>query len=295
MGQPPRVLWTFHGTAVVRDYRAALDWLGRMVGCRALEYTDNDDPMVARSGGVTWLADNGLELMQPRGPEGAPGKFLQRFGPGVYALALQVEDLEAAAAHARSCGAGVVGDLSTGFFFTQPKDTASVYLEWAGKAWTEFDPRFGAELPPPPGRPRIDAPRIAWWGAMVPDPAAAARRLRELFTPAPLLVDEPEAPPDRPAAVIGIPDGNVALYRIPEGPVRTRALWGIDTHRPRLHTIALRVGDLAATAKVLAEERIRVLRGSVAGGELVTDPADTHGIPLQWTDRDVPGDLRGAG
>lgn len=293
MNQPPRVLWTFHGTAIVRDYRAALDWLGRMVGCRALEYTDNDDPLVARSGGCTWLADNQLELMQPRSPAGAPAKFLQRFGAGVYALALQVEDHESAAEFMRSRGAGVVGDLSSGFFFTQPRDTASVYLEWAGRAWTDFDPRFGAPLPPPPVVPRIDAPRVAWWGAMVPDPSAAAARLRELWTPAPLLVDDPAAPPDRPAAVIGIPDGNLALYRMPETPERTRALWGIDSHRPRLHTIALRVRDLAATAKALSEARVRVLRGSVASGELVTDPADTHDIPFQWTDREVPGDLRG--
>jgi methylmalonyl-CoA/ethylmalonyl-CoA epimerase len=142
MSEPPRVLWTFHGTAVVRNYREALDWLGRMLGCRALEYTDNDDPLVARSGGVTWLADNGLELMQPRNPEGAPARFLQRFGPGVYALALQVKDLEAAAQHLTGRGAGIVGDPSMGFFFTQPRDTASVYLEWAANPWTEFDPRL---------------------------------------------------------------------------------------------------------------------------------------------------------
>jgi methylmalonyl-CoA/ethylmalonyl-CoA epimerase len=289
----PRVLWTFHGTAVVRDYRAALDWMGRMVGCRALEYTDNDDPMVARSGGVTWLCDNGLELMQPRSPEGAPARFLERFGPGVYALALQVEDLDAAAAHLRAKRAEVVGDLASGFFFTQPRDTASVYLEWAAKPWTEFDPRFGAPAPPPAGKPRIDAPRIACWAALVSDPAAAAARLRELWQPAPLLVEAHDAPPDRAAAVIGIPDGALALYRLPASAAEMRALWGLDVHKPRLHAIGLRVRDLAAVAKVLADEKVRVLRGSVADGEIVTDPRDTHGIPFVWTDRDVPGDLRG--
>jgi catechol 2,3-dioxygenase-like lactoylglutathione lyase family enzyme len=293
MMQPPRVLWTFHGTAVVRSYRTALDWLGHMLGCRALEYTDNDDPMVARSGGVTWLGDNGLELMEPRGLDGAPGRFLKRFGPGVYALALQVEDLSAAAEHMRASGAEVIGELSRGFFFTQPRDTASVYLEWAGKPWTDFDPRFGAPLPPPPGRPRIDVLRIAYWAALVPDPAAAAARLRALWEPAPLLVEQYDAPPDRPAAVIGIPDGSIALYRMPASADETRASWGLDVHRPRLHAIALRVRDLSATAKVLAEERVGVLRGSVAAGELVTDPRDTHGISFLWTDRDVPGDLRG--
>ncbi len=129
--------------------------------------------------------------------------------------------------------------------------------------------------------------------ALVPDPAAAAARLRELWMPAPLLVDAPGAPLDQPAAVIGIPDGNLALFRMPDDPARTRALWGQDFARPRLHAFALRVRDLAAAEHALAQEKVRVLRGSARDGELYTDPADTHGIPLLWTDRDVPGDLRG--
>ena len=53
MTRPPRVRWTFHGTAVVRSYSDALAWLGRFCGCRPLEYSDNRDPLVARKGGVT--------------------------------------------------------------------------------------------------------------------------------------------------------------------------------------------------------------------------------------------------
>ena len=36
--KPPRVRWTFHGTAVVRRYADALAWLERFCGCRALEF-----------------------------------------------------------------------------------------------------------------------------------------------------------------------------------------------------------------------------------------------------------------
>ena len=50
---------------------------------------------------------------------------------------------------------------------------------------------------------------------------------------------------------------------------------------------------LSYVTPLLAEENVRVLRGSVASGELVTDPRDTHGIPFLWTDRDTPGDMRG--
>ena len=41
MPTPPRVRWTFHGTAAVRSYDGALAWLSRICGCRALEYTDD--------------------------------------------------------------------------------------------------------------------------------------------------------------------------------------------------------------------------------------------------------------
>jgi hypothetical protein len=289
----PRVRWTFHGTACVRSYAEALAGLGRLAGCRALEYTDNHHPLVARKGGVTWIGDNGLELMEPNHPDGGPGKFLARYGPGVYALALQVEDVRAAARWLASRGAGIVGDADRGFIFTRPQDSCSVYLEWADTPWS-FDPRFGAPLPPPPAPPLIDVPRIAYWGALVADPKQALARLQELW-PAPVLADRTGSagPPTEPAAVLSVCDGALALYPLPREPEQTRALWGLEVHRPRLHLIGLRVRDLRTAAAALQREGVRLLRGDVASGELITDPADTWGIPLAWTDRDLPGDPRG--
>ena len=289
--KPPRVLWTFHGTAVVRDYARALDWLSRFCGCRALEYSDNRDPLVDRKGGVAWLGDNGLELMEPNSPRGGPGRFLRRFGTGIYALALQVPDAREAAEWLRGRGAGIVGDPERGFVFTQPRDTAWVYLEWGSAAWP-FDPRFGAPLPPPEREPLIDVPRIASWGALVADPPAALARLRELW-PAPVLVERPDAEPERPAAALSIADGALQLYRLPPDPGTVERLWGPIPPRPRLHLMSLRVRDLPAAAGTLRREGVRVLRGDAASGEIVTHPDDTCGIGMSWTDRDVPGDPRG--
>ena len=291
MPAPPRVRWTFHGTAAVHSYDATLAWLERFCGCRALEYTDNSDPLVARKGGVTWIGDNGLELMEPNDPNGGPGRFLNRYGPGLYALALQVEDLAEAAAWLDDRGAGIVGETPRGFIFTRPQHTCSVYLEWADKDF-EFDPRFGGPLPPPPADALIDVPRIAYWGALVSDPAAALERLQELW-PAPVLSQRMDAAGSEPAAALSIADGVLALYRLPEEPEQTREIWGLDVHRPRLHVMALRVRDLRAAADTLEREGVRRLRGDPADGEFLTHPADTCGIPIAWTDRDIPGDPRG--
>ncbi len=76
--QPPQIRWLFHGSIVVRDYFAALDWLQRYCGCRVLEYSESTDPIVARNGGVTWIGDAGLELIEPTLPEGAAARFLKR-------------------------------------------------------------------------------------------------------------------------------------------------------------------------------------------------------------------------
>lgn len=289
--QPPRVRWTFHATAAVHSYSQTLAWLGRICGCRALEYSDNRDPLVARKGGVAWIGDNGLELMEPNDPAGGPGRFLERFGPGLYGLALQVEDVPEAARWLESRGAGIVGDLDAKFFFTKPQHTCSIYLEWADKAWS-FDPRFGAALPPPPGSPRIDVPRIAFWGALVADPSAALERLGELW-PAPVAFVREGTRPDVAHAALSVGDGLLALYPMPADPEEMQALWGPTVHRPRLHVIGLRVRDLPGAAAVLADEGVRIVRGDAAAGEIVTHPEDTCGLTFVWTDRDLPGDPRG--
>lgn len=287
----PGVRWTFHGTAVVTDYDEALAWLERFCGCGALEYGDNRDPLVARRGGMTWLADNSIELMEPNDPEGPPGRFLRRFGTGVYGLALQVEDAPAAARWFGERGAGIVGDPDGGFFFTRPRDTCGLHLEWAALEG-DFDPRFGAPLPKSVSPPLLEVPRIAHWGAWVDDPGPALARLRELW-PAPLLFEDPEAPPERPAAGLGLGDGVLALYRLPRTTEEMEALWSPHALRARMHLVSLRVRDLGRAAAVLRREGVRILRGSPERGPLVTHPDDTQGMLLEWTDRDLPGDPRG--
>lgn len=288
----PGVRWTYHGTAVVSDYDAALAWLSRFCGCRALEYSDLHDPLIARRGGMTWVGDGSIELMEPNDPEGPPGRFLARFGAGFYGLALQVEDAGLAARWFSQHGVGAVGDPGRGFFFTRPRDTCGLHLEWAALEDT-FDPRFGATVPQPAGKPLLDVQRLAHWGAWVEEPRTALARLREIW-PAKVLLEELSAPPAEPAVALSLCDGILALYRLPRDSVEMEQLWGRQQLRPRMHLLAFRVSDLGRAAAVFERERVRILRGTPDQGPLVTHPGDTHGMLLAWTDRDLPGDPRGA-
>ena len=286
MPSPPKVLWTFHGSALVHDYDAALGQLARLVGCRPLEFSDSTDPLIARKGGMTWIGDNSIELVEPTVPDGGPARMLARNGPGVFCLALQVADLPGTAAWFDDLGVSWVGDVASKFLFTHPRDTAGIYLEWAQIERSEWEPRLGAKIPPVPGEPLIDVLRIDHWGALAEDPAATFERLQQLW-PAPVLWHTPDAPLDRPYAAFWIGDGVFALYRAPQTPEEIEALWGTTKLGSRHHLMSLYVDDLAGAAETLDREGIRILRGSPDEGLLVTHPDDVSGITIAWTDKPV--------
>ncbi|MBV9510563.1 MAG: hypothetical protein JO303_09820, partial [Caulobacteraceae bacterium] len=220
---PPRVTWTFHGTVLVHNYQETLDWLGRFCGCAALECSTADAP-VYRIGGCCTLGDNLIELMEPY-PAGAPTeRALAKYGPSYYNLALQVADLKAACDFLNAHGAETTVPAEAGFTFTRPSHTCGIQLEWADRKNHDWDPRWGA-VPPPGPRPLIEAPRMAWWGAMVADPAADAARLAELMGE-PLAFLRPDAPDDEPVAAISLHDGLFMLYRLPAAPETEQRLWG---------------------------------------------------------------------
>lgn len=290
MARAPKVLWTFHGTVAVRSYHAAVEWLGRFVGCVALEWSDAPPP-VARLGGCCWMADAMLEIAQPNAPNTPTAGFIERYGPGFLNLALQLDDLRNADAWLTAHGAKPSLPPETGFTFTRPSETCGLQFEWAALERGDWDPHFGAKIPPRPTL-LIDAPRFAHWGGMVADPKAAVARLKELCD-WPILFERYDAPASQPAAAFSLGDGAMSLYRVPASPEEAAALWGTPVARPRFHHMAFRVRDLARTAAVFAEQRVRILRGSVADGEIVTHPEDTQGLCIVWTDRDIAGDPRG--
>ncbi len=282
----PRVLWTFHGTALVRSYQGALDWLNRFTGCTALEYSDAGPP-IARRGGCCTLGDNLIELMEPNDPASPGARYLERFGPGMFNLALQVDDIAAMAGALAVRGAPPVFPPDNGFTFTRPADTCGLQLEWAALR-EDWDPRFGAGFPAPCGL--VPAIRLAWWGALVADPAEAAARLGALWQPEVLHLDA-DARGGEIGAALSLGDGVLALYRLPDTADEERALWGAATGRPHTHLMALEVADLAAARAVFAREGVRVLR-EAGPNAFITHPDDCAGLTIAWTDRLLPGDPR---
>ena len=284
---PPGVRWTFHGTILIENYAQALDWLGRFCGCVALQYVEADAP-VWRRGGCCAIADNVLEFMEPNAEDAPTARALKKYGPAYYNLALQVEDLKEACAFFNANGAETTVPAERGFTFTRPSGTAGIQLEWADLE-SEWDPRFGAAVPPGPD-PLVPVPRVAWWGALVADPARDVERLALLCGSPPIFL-RADAPDDEPVSAISLKDGLFMIYRLPADQAVEQRLWGKALGRPRLHAMALRVRDLDRAAGVFAREHVGVLRRGA--GELVTEPADTLGLTMVWTDKDHPFDPRG--
>ena len=90
------VRWMFHATAMGPSYDAIIDPLARLFGCRVLHDNEVSTPGVERRGGMTWIADNSIEIGQPLGESSPVRRFLERFGGGMHSVAVQVADLDVA-------------------------------------------------------------------------------------------------------------------------------------------------------------------------------------------------------
>jgi len=81
------------------------------------------------------LGDARLELLEPTAADSPVGRFLERRGPGLHHIALEVEDLEAALERRRAAGLRTVGEAPrTGadgrpVAFLHPAGTGGVLLE----------------------------------------------------------------------------------------------------------------------------------------------------------------------
>jgi methylmalonyl-CoA/ethylmalonyl-CoA epimerase len=94
-----------HLTVAVRDIDAARDTFASLLGADAADAID-----VAAFGAVTRdlaLGSSTLQLASPRDRQGALQRFIERRGEGVYAVALEVDDLDAAVAELAAKGVRV--------------------------------------------------------------------------------------------------------------------------------------------------------------------------------------------
>ena len=76
-----------------------------------------------------------IELLEPMGEDTPVGKFINKKGPGIHHLALEVDNLEETLAKAKKNGLEPIGEAprsgaeNTLVAFFHPKDTGGVLLE----------------------------------------------------------------------------------------------------------------------------------------------------------------------
>ena len=279
--------WTFHSTAMVADYDAAIGTLGRYFGLRVLEYSESEIPEVGRRGGMTWVGDNSIEIGQPLVAGAGAAKFVERNGGGVHSVALQVADVEATIAHLAERGVHVAARPDPHFFFSDPRETGGVFFEWADIEVDE-DPRFGAPEPLVTSPPLVAADHHAFIGAVVDEPRAWAERFCDLIGTE-ISFEAPGAGPGEPAVGLSLRDQTFALFALPGA--RSVELWGRHYERSRTHLIGLRVPDLDEAADVLAGAGVATV--DRRGGLLVLDPRATGDVQVALVEDLLPGDPRG--
>ena len=281
------VQWCFHTTAMVADYERTRDALTRLVGLRVLEDSRIEDPAIGRRGGMAWVGDNVIEIGEPIVTGGAVDRFVSRFGSHMSSIAVQVADIDATVERLAEHGVRVASRIDSHIVFTHPGDTAGVVVEWFGTE-EPLDPRFGAPMPPPITDPVLQVERMAFGGAVVDDPVAAACRLAELFGHGVSFVDE-HASPGSPMAAVSMGDVQLALYPIPAADESER-LWAWRYDRAQTCNVGLQVADLAAARRALASAGIAVHRDEAR--QLVIAPDVTGGVTLVIVDQLLAGDAR---
>jgi hypothetical protein len=267
----------------VADATAAAEWCGRMLGTTPVIGMDQG------SGGAVgqiegadtrmqWLGGLPLLLLGAAGDAGPVAGFIARYGPSVHSLAWEVDDLWSVEHFLTDREIRIRGvDVAARHFFMHPRDTQGLLMEWCD-APIRSDWRDGNSVLEEGGGV-VDLAGIAWVTGVVEDAEAAAAFLVELAGATPVHGSSAESNPLEDVRDLRIGDITVRLVtpRSDESIFATALSLG-----PRWHSTALRVANLDDALGALEREGVKVL--DRAGVTAWTDPADTHGITLEWTD-----------
>jgi hypothetical protein len=202
-------------------------------------------------------------------------------------IAVQVADIDATVEFLAHHGVRVASRVGGHIVFTHPADTAGVVIEWFG-AEESLDPHFGGRLPPPPPDPLLQVEQMAFAGAVVDDPLAAADRLAVLFGRE-VTFRADDRSEGVPLAGVSMGDMTLALYPLPPS-ATSRRLWGHDYDRAQTCNLGIRVPDLVAATAALRANDVAIVRSGE--GAVVIDPATTGGVTLVVVDELLAGDPR---
>jgi Glyoxalase/Bleomycin resistance protein/Dioxygenase superfamily len=283
-GNAHGVRWMFHATAIGPSYEGILEPLQRYFGCRVLHVNESAAPGIERRGGMTWIADNSIEIGEPVGPGSPVRRFVERFGGGMHSVAVQVDDLEVALARAAAHGVAVADRPGPGLAFTRPADTAGLLFDWNSNAQDD-DPRWGT----PPAPPADIEPRfVGFVAAIVKDPVADGGHIAGMLGTTCVVLD-PAAAPDVPSAMVMMGDCVLALYRLPSTDEESRSIWGGAYDRPPCLALGLVVDDIVESVQALERSDVGVHHRWA--GAVILDPRQLP-FPVVVRQTLLPGDPR---
>ncbi len=101
-----------HVGILVEDLEAALRFYTETLGLSAGPIQTRDDPPIRRV--CIAVGDAELELIEARDPEQTMMQFMPHRHPGIYHVALRVDDVDAEAARLRAAGVPLVNGLREG-------------------------------------------------------------------------------------------------------------------------------------------------------------------------------------
>jgi hypothetical protein len=280
------VRWMFHATAMGPSYEAILEPLQRHFGCRVLHVNELATPGIERRGGMTWIADNSIEIGEPFGSGSPVRRFVEHFGGGMHSVAVQVDDLEVALARAAAHGVAVADRPGPGLAFARPADTAGLLFDWNSNPQDD-DPRWGAAPPPPP--PAVIEPRsVAFVAALVHDPVADGAHIAGMLGTECVVLDA--SAPDMPSAVVTLGDCVLALHRLPSTEEESRSMWGGASDRPRCLALGLVIDDLVESVRALGGSGLSV-HHRCRDGAVILDAGQLP-FPVVLRETLLPGDPR---
>ena len=273
---------TFHRLALaVDDAGSAHEWFSKVLGAGPVTPDRSADE--SRSGGEADLAGTDIRLFRlggypfillSKGVAGGPvARFLQHYGPGVHSLAWEVEDMWTVQnlLIERGIRIGAV-NIPGRHFFMHPRDTHNVLMEWTDDTFGDNGRRSDE------GGGALDVDSLAWVTSVVADAEATAAFLTDLAAATP--VDGNAHGPDDEELTIDLAVGDITMRLVtPRTPESRYA--GLLAAGPRLCSFALRVADLDAALRTLADAGVPAVHR--VDGLAATDPAATFGLPIEWT------------
>lgn len=286
----------FHRLGLVTDRPAAevSDWFATVLGAvpntsampavrgypRPIEEAPADGGESGATAEVLWVGPSPIAVFVPAGEHSPLTGFLSRYGPGIHSVAWSVDDIWTVESLLRRHGVRITGtDIEGRHMFMHPKDSAGILVEWTDTDF-EVDPRHGSD-PVGPTDGAVPVRGVAWVTAVVRDLDASVGVLSTLI--------DVKAGAPQPGDFPGETTADLAIFDLvlrlatPQSP---DSRWGrfLEDGGERLASLAWAVDDLAVTEERLRDAGIRVTER--AGSVLLTDPADTLGLRMEWTDRD---------